>query len=75
MKITGDVLLLWNINSEDDKRRLQDVRDVIFQTQGILRIVAFAGDNPLRFFCEQLRYYPNMYLYSLGKYRKINSEE
>ena len=75
MEITGDVLFIYNINVEDDPRRLQNVRDLLFQTNGLLRIVAFAGDNPLSFFCEKLRFYPNLYLYLVGKYRKVVSSE
>lgn len=70
-----DAIFLYNINAEDDPRRLQDVRDILFSTNGRMRFVAFAGDNPLRFFCERLRFYPNSYFYLMGKYKRILVEE
>lgn len=69
------VLFIYNVNAEDDPRRLQDVRDLLFSTSGVLRVVSFAGDNPLSFFCEKIRYYPNMYFYLLGKYRRLKIED
>lgn len=69
------IIFLYNVNSDDEHRRIQDVRDIIFKTQGHLRIIAFAGDNPLRFMCEKVRYYPNSYFYLLGKYRRVRIKE
>ena len=74
LDITGDVIFIYNINVEDTPRRLQDLRDVLFATNGILRVVSFAGDNPLSFFCEKIRFYPNMYFYLVGKYRMLRTK-
>ena len=71
----ADAIFIYNVNADDDPRRLQQVRDLIFETDGRIRFVAFAGDNPLKFFCEKIRYYPSAYFYLLGRYRKVLIEE
>ena len=68
-----DVIILYNLNNNSSRQRLQLAGDLLREFEGVYRAVVATSDSPLAFARDELHHEPQEVYHFEGNPRKVSS--